>query len=666
MKLFPPPFTLVGLLLACTLHAQPIATNHVLELDGNGSYVELPPNLFEGIQDFTIEGWVKWGRFGSWSRFFDFGSTDHHFCIRNVRDNGAFDLSRFTPQEEFRVQITIPDLLRTNQWCHLAVVSDRLSTKLYFNGWLLRSAPGGGPLSLPEMPKLFLGRSHFRKLGDSDFVGQIDEFRVWRTARTVAQIREGMNRRATGTEDGLLASWNFEGEDGRDLSSRWAAQLIANARIISAAWPGDTGIAEPAVIKGRVLEDNGLWGAWDAVAQLEQDGAVIAQQTTPAGDRSGIFELAIFNPNQNDYVLSSTWLGRKTRNSTPLRLIPGRTNEVELRFTPEASLAGTVRMFDGTPHVAVPVQIVDASHTVVATALTDALGRYQLEAIKAGPYFLRAMVRDGSEYFIAPNKSSFVPWGEIVKDDLQPPRVRSLDVPPGQTLEKLDFTFAPFKKGTWTTYNEASGLPSNDIQKFWIDPQGLLWIATMNGISQFNGKEFVDLTTDELFLDGRVLDLWCEPNGIWWFCTARGLYRYDPTGAPVSITVSANRSPRLPVPPLPIEGRVRFRHLLYSNVTGVTRTEDGTLWFCRGQELLRFRGGTLEVCPPQSGYANPFIQKIAASTDGIIWLGTGDGLTRYDGTNFVNVTRELGVEVAANCPSVTPDGRVWFGGPEHL
>ena len=41
------------------LNAQP-APNRVLELDGNGSYVELPPNIFKDLEEATVEGWEKW------------------------------------------------------------------------------------------------------------------------------------------------------------------------------------------------------------------------------------------------------------------------------------------------------------------------------------------------------------------------------------------------------------------------------------------------------------------------------------------------------------------------------------------------------------------------------------------------------------------------------
>src|ERR1700752_3960960 len=47
-------------------------SNHVLELDGKNSYVELPAGAFTNYSVVTVEGWVKWMQFRNYSRFFDF------------------------------------------------------------------------------------------------------------------------------------------------------------------------------------------------------------------------------------------------------------------------------------------------------------------------------------------------------------------------------------------------------------------------------------------------------------------------------------------------------------------------------------------------------------------------------------------------------------------
>jgi len=44
------------------------AQNRVLQLDGNGDYVELPSDIFNDLANATAEGWVKWGDFRWYSQ----------------------------------------------------------------------------------------------------------------------------------------------------------------------------------------------------------------------------------------------------------------------------------------------------------------------------------------------------------------------------------------------------------------------------------------------------------------------------------------------------------------------------------------------------------------------------------------------------------------------
>src|SRR3989454_6853233 len=70
--------SLIALVLSqsFTLHAQPTATNRVLELDGEGSYVELPPNIFNDLDEATVEAWVRWDDFsGPGKRVFNYGDA---------------------------------------------------------------------------------------------------------------------------------------------------------------------------------------------------------------------------------------------------------------------------------------------------------------------------------------------------------------------------------------------------------------------------------------------------------------------------------------------------------------------------------------------------------------------------------------------------------------
>lgn len=64
---------LIWLLIGLTVgtgHAQ----NRVLQLDGEGDYVQLPSDIFSGLNEATVEAWIKWDAFGSFSQPWGFGS----------------------------------------------------------------------------------------------------------------------------------------------------------------------------------------------------------------------------------------------------------------------------------------------------------------------------------------------------------------------------------------------------------------------------------------------------------------------------------------------------------------------------------------------------------------------------------------------------------------
>src|ERR1041384_5143685 len=102
------------------LHAQPAAPNRVLELDGTGGYVELPPNIFNDLDEATVEAWVRWDDFtGEFKRVFNYGDARQDFTIGSQRDSQTLWFVVADSQRQLH-EITVPNLLRTQQWCHVA------------------------------------------------------------------------------------------------------------------------------------------------------------------------------------------------------------------------------------------------------------------------------------------------------------------------------------------------------------------------------------------------------------------------------------------------------------------------------------------------------------------------------------------------------------------
>lgn len=208
----------VGLLTQlAVVHAQPAApafTNHVLELDGTGGCVELPPNIFNDLDEATVEAWVRWDDFsGSFKRVFNYGDAlrDLSTTSGNGTTSAGFVVVEPTGKSADLHWISIGDILRSQQWVHVAGVAGKGGTKLYLNGALVGTNAYTGSFSgVTNGTRNYLGQTASTNDPPSNFKGAMDEVRVWRVARSAEQIRQTMFQRLTGREEGLAALWNFD------------------------------------------------------------------------------------------------------------------------------------------------------------------------------------------------------------------------------------------------------------------------------------------------------------------------------------------------------------------------------------------------------------------------------------------------------------------------
>ncbi len=218
-----------------------VITNHVLELDGTNSFVELPPDCFTNLTEATVEGWFNWRAFRNMSRCFDFGNLWHSVNVQNRYHDPNLYFEVVPTKDEVH-SLVAPGILRSNEWVHVAAVSGSAGMRFYLNGILVASTNYTGSFAAVKSGKHnYFGRSNWHGTEgntDEDFAGQMDEIRIWSEARSAVQIRDDMLRQLTGSEAGLVGLWNFESvENGivRDLSSgRHDARLMGNARIVEA------------------------------------------------------------------------------------------------------------------------------------------------------------------------------------------------------------------------------------------------------------------------------------------------------------------------------------------------------------------------------------------------------------------------------------------------
>ncbi len=185
--------------------------NQCLEI--NSSYVIITDEM-----DYTIECWFNAGEDAKGSCLFSSGkgtgdeafSDPFNAVAVTFDENGYIEV--FSNGLVFNA--TSIDFL-DNKWHHFALVLNRRgNVKSYVDGILQYQIESTGFGGLAGAKMLLGARgwksSQTERTTDMYYTGLIDEFRIWKTARTQSQIQLDMNSKVAGDEKGLSAYYPFD------------------------------------------------------------------------------------------------------------------------------------------------------------------------------------------------------------------------------------------------------------------------------------------------------------------------------------------------------------------------------------------------------------------------------------------------------------------------
>jgi signal transduction histidine kinase/ligand-binding sensor domain-containing protein/DNA-binding NarL/FixJ family response regulator len=255
---------------------------------------------------------------------------------------------------------------------------------------------------------------------------------------------------------------------------------------------------------------------------------------------------------------------------------------------------------------------------------------------------------------------------------------------------------------TRTMYTEEDGLPSVRIGSVFMDPQGTIWIATWgSGLVRFDGSTFRTYNTQD-GLPRLSRGIYGANDGSLWVGTYEGVARFDGTtwstltvadGLPANEVhgdMLEDRTGALWV--ATVFGLVRFASADSDTTVDVFTTDHGlptnnplSLALDREGRVWAGTFGGVSWCDPEQiaeqrvndstqvfksyttadGLVSNSVWSIFQSSDGHMWFGTDNGVSRFDGQTFQSITKKDGLSTASVWGIIEDEaGAIWICGPE--
>ncbi|HKG79307.1 MAG TPA: two-component regulator propeller domain-containing protein, partial [Pyrinomonadaceae bacterium] len=208
-------------------------------------------------------------------------------------------------------------------------------------------------------------------------------------------------------------------------------------------------------------------------------------------------------------------------------------------------------------------------------------------------------------------------------------------------------------------YTTADGLARDGVHKIVTDPRGFLWFCTYDGLSRFDGYEFVNYGIPQGLPHRSIRDLLITRTGDYWVATSAGVARFNafagtsepkfkayvPTQRPDSEIITALYEDSSGIIWVgtgnglfalrEVAGDWKFEYVSLGekdeqlDITSMVEDSSGILWVGTEQGLFRrARDGNAERFTTTHGLPHPHVRDLLRDRDGIVWVATGLGLCR--------------------------------------
>lgn len=204
-------------------------------------------------------------------------------------------------------------------------------------------------------------------------------------------------------------------------------------------------------------------------------------------------------------------------------------------------------------------------------------------------------------------------------------------------------------KNNLSHFSVNEGLYGKMITALYEDNEGKIWLGTEGeGLFMLQGKHFSHYTKVNGLSDNKIKAITSQNNELWLATSEAGLMKLQFKGLTPKINYFSKK-----------DG-------LPDNLTFVTAGEkkyNNNLWLSSMADgIYKYNGKRFENFTEKDGLINKSVYTIYVDSKGIVWCGTADGISKFDGTVFKSISTKQMMMQNEGVKAIIEDKHenIWF------
>ena len=357
-------------------------------------------------------------------------------------------------------------------------------------------------------------------------------------------------------------------------------------------------------------------------------------------DKNGEYTIYV---NPGNYLIGSNY-SEFYKWSSEFNISENQEKEIKLILNQHSRISGNISTFDGkNPHPGINVSLVNASsNKIFGISVTDKSGNYSFDPPN-GDWYVKVSSKHSDDIYFSNNgkKSIFK-----ITNSTKP-------------FENINFEIPTQINTSWGKVTMFDGMLSNSIIKSIISKKDILYFATFNGLSVYDGLTVKNYNYINGLPNDPIRAIFEDSNGyIWLGYATMGLIQWkdgeiinhftNKDGLPSNIIGAINEDNEGNILIGTNKGLAVLENKKFTNYNFTSGIGDGNIqcitvignniWIGTGNGLSIFSKGIIKPINIKTfsnlTWGGYYINVIKKDNDNNIWLGTASGLIKYDGVKF--------------------------------